>query len=312
MNEREPEVSVVMSVYNGAAQLPATLDSVLAQSEPDFELVIVDDGSRDEAPEILARYAARDPRIRIISQDNQGLTRALIRGCAEARGRFIARQDNGDLSLPNRLERSLAAFRERPERVLVGCETQFVGPEGEPLLATTLAPMDIQTKLRTARSGEFAGLTHGSAMFPAEAYRRAGGYRPQFYFAQDVDLWIRLASLGEVWIIPEILCEMVIAENTVSGRYRKQQLELLDIALALRDSSPSPEQQAALLDRASRLRPSGKKPPSGAERARALYFIAACLRRRGDRRALVYARRALRANPLHLRSWFLLLRGVKP
>ncbi len=185
-----------------------------------------------------------------------------------------------------------------------------MGPEGEPLFSTSLASIDVQTKLRAASVEEYAGLTHGSAMFRAEAYRQAGCYRPQFYFAQDVDLWIRMATLGDVWIIPEILCQMVIDVNTVSGRYRKQQIELLKIAVALRDSTESSERQEALLERASLLRPTGKRPPTGAEQARALYFIAACLRRRGDRRAIAYAQRALRANPLHLRSWFLLLRGV--
>src|SRR5437660_12484792 len=169
MNEREPEVSVVMSVYTGAEGLAATLDSVLAQSERGFELIVVDDGSRDDAPKILAAYAARDPRIRVITQENQGLTRALMRGCDEARGAFIARQDNGDLWLPNRIERALAAFRERPERVLVGCETLFVGPGGEPLFSTSLAGKDVQAKLRSAPMETFANFPHGAATFRTEA-----------------------------------------------------------------------------------------------------------------------------------------------
>jgi len=303
-----PAISVVMAVCNDAVRLPATLDSVLAQSERDFELIVVDDGSWDEVPAILAAYAARDGRIRVITQENRGLTHALIRGCSEARGDFIARQDNGDLSLPARFERSLAAFRERAERVLVGCEASFVGPEGEPLYSTSLASTDVQSRLRQAAPGEVAGPAHGTAIFRTVAYRRAGGYRPQFYFAQDIDLWIRLAGFGEVWIIPEILYETVVGVSSVSGRYRAQQVALLKIALALRDSLPAPGQQEALLDRASRLRPSHRKHPSRMQRAKALYFIGACLRRRGDRRALGYARRALRANPLHLRSWILLLR----
>ena len=303
-------ISVVMAVYNGADTLPATIESVLAQSERDFEFIIVDDGSRDDAPRILAAYAARDPRIRVVTQENQGLTRALIRGCAEARGTFIARQDNGDVSLPHRFERSLAAFAEGPERVLVGCEAAFVGPEGEPLYETNLAATDVQGKLRRASSHEIAGLaSHGTAMFRADAYHRAGGYRAEFYFAQDVDLWIRLAALGEVFIIPEVLYQTAVEVSSVSGRYRGQQIALVSLAIALRDAAP--DEQPALLERARCLRPLRRKPPTRAQRAKALYFIGACLRRRGDRRALAYARRALRENPLHLRSWILLLRGVR-
>ena len=83
-----PEVSVVMSVYNGASHLRASIDSILQQDGVDFEFIIVDDGSTDESPSILDDYAARDARIRLIHQENQGLTKALIRGCAEARGKF--------------------------------------------------------------------------------------------------------------------------------------------------------------------------------------------------------------------------------
>lgn len=305
-----PRISVVMAVYNGGATLAASIDSILGQTERDFEFIIVDDGSRDEAPAVLAAYAARDPRIRIVTQENQGLTRALIGGCAEARGKFIARQDNGDVSLPRRFERSLAAFRERPERVLVGCEAAFVGPEGELLYETHLAEVDVQAKLRTASARDIVGLaSHGTAMFRTDAYIRAGGYRAEFYFAQDIDLWIRLAAQGEVHIIPEILFQTAVEVSSVSGRYRDQQIELVKIAIALRDSPA--EAAPALLDRARRLRPTRKKPVTRAQRAKALYFIGACLRRRGDRRALAYARRALRENPLHVRSWILLLRGVR-
>src|SRR4029077_2278949 len=97
-------ISVVMGVYNGASTLAPTLDSILAQTERDFECIVVDDGSTDGTPEILARYGSRDGRIRLIHQQNAGLTRALTAGCAAARGVYIARHDAGDLSDPRRFE----------------------------------------------------------------------------------------------------------------------------------------------------------------------------------------------------------------
>ena len=93
-----PEVSVLMSVYNGARYLRAAIESVLSQQGVDFELLAVNDGSTDKSGSILDEYAARDPSVRVIHQENLGLTRALIRGCNEARGRFIARQDADDVS----------------------------------------------------------------------------------------------------------------------------------------------------------------------------------------------------------------------
>src|SRR5215472_5045758 len=98
-----PEVSVVMSVYNNAPDLARTLDSILSQEGVDFEFIVVNDGSSDQSGQILNKYAQRDSRLRIIHQENAGLTRALIRGCDVARGEYIARQDAGDFSLPDRL-----------------------------------------------------------------------------------------------------------------------------------------------------------------------------------------------------------------
>ena len=84
-----PEVSVVMSVYNGARYLRAAVDSVLNQQDVSFEFIIIDDGSTDDSATILDEYASLNPRVRVIHQANGGLTRALIRGCDEARGEFI-------------------------------------------------------------------------------------------------------------------------------------------------------------------------------------------------------------------------------
>src|SRR5262249_52832345 len=106
-----PEVSVVMSVYNGASHLAATLDSVLSQEGVELEFIVVNDGSTDKAGEILDDYARRDGRVRVIHQQHTGLTYALIRGCAAATGEFIARQDAGDVSLAGRLALQSGVFR---------------------------------------------------------------------------------------------------------------------------------------------------------------------------------------------------------
>jgi len=111
-----PEVSVVMGVYNGAEHLEQTLASILSQEGCDLEFIVVDDGSTDDTGSILDAWAAQDKRLRVIHQQNTGLTRALIRGCAEARGEFIARQDAGDVSLPGRLDAQFTYLKTIPIR----------------------------------------------------------------------------------------------------------------------------------------------------------------------------------------------------
>src|SRR6516225_9750261 len=127
----KPEVSVVMSVYNGASDLAVSVDSILSQEGVEFEFIVVNDGSTDQSGQILNEYAQRDSRLRIIHQENAGLTRALIRGCQAVRGEFIARQDAGDISLPNRLQSQATLLREHHNCVLVSCWTDMIGPKGE-------------------------------------------------------------------------------------------------------------------------------------------------------------------------------------
>src|SRR5438046_4713104 len=95
-----PEISVVVGVYDGQRYLRESLSSVLDQAGVSLEVVVVDDGSTDASPVILEEFARRDNRVHVIRQENQGLTKALQRGCAAARGALIARQDADDLAWP--------------------------------------------------------------------------------------------------------------------------------------------------------------------------------------------------------------------
>src|SRR5437867_8481589 len=181
------KISVVLPVYNGAPHLAETIESVLGQSESDFELIAVDDGSTDATADILGAYASRDGRVRVIRQDNAGLTRALIRGCQAPQAPLIARQDCGDISRPERFRRMLTLFSERPTCVVAAGECEFVGPEKERLYTTTHATKDLREALLHARIDRVVSLPAGAgAVMRAEAYRKAGGYRPEFYFAQDL------------------------------------------------------------------------------------------------------------------------------
>ncbi|MEO8033152.1 MAG: glycosyltransferase family 2 protein [Acidobacteriota bacterium] len=297
------KISVVMSVYNGEETLEATLDSLAGQTQGDYELIIVDDGSEDTTPEILLRYADRDPRIRVITQKNAGLTRALILGCEAAKAPVIARHDCGDRSDPQRLERELEMLT-RDDHILVGCATRYLAPAGELLYIASSRSEEIQHGLASGDANTVRGLpSHGCAMFLRNAYEAVGGYRAEFYFAQDLDLWIRLARLGTIGLITDDLYETDIEPRGVSSVFRTEQRELTSIMVALRDGGDS----QALLQRASAIRPRRTKTKRG--EAAGLYFIAKCLLARHDPRWRRYLFQALRAYPLHYRSWIALLTG---
>ncbi|HYH08079.1 MAG TPA: glycosyltransferase family 2 protein [Thermoanaerobaculia bacterium] len=290
-------ISVVMAVYNGASELRATLDSILAQTCRDFEVIVVDDGSTDDTPSILAAYQG----LRVITQQNSGLTRALVRGCMEARGDVIARHDNGDRSHPGRFAKQLAKIDEG--HVLVACATRFVEPQGDTMYISTADGEDVRRSLTRDDATRIHALpAHGSAMFRRDAYLAAGGYRPPFRFAQDLDLWIRLAQRGSIAILDDVLYEATFAPSSISASNRAAQVRLTEIAVALRDGGD----EAALLDEASRVAPArgGKQ-----NEAAALYFIGKCLLRQRNPRGRDYLRQAVTRDPLHWRAWASILIG---
>ncbi|MEK6302306.1 MAG: glycosyltransferase [Acidobacteriota bacterium] len=309
MND-SPDVSVVMSVYNGADHLRETLDSILAQEGVAFELIVVNDGSTDQSAKILDEYASRDERVRVFQQENQGLTKSLIRGCSEARGKYIARHDAGDVSLAGKLAKQLEIIANTPDAAFVSCGTRFVGPEGEYLYDVNRDPTSATERLLTLNLDEIQGpSSHPSAMFSRSLYESIGGYRSAFYFAQDLDLWIRLAERGRHVVMPEVLYQASVNVASISGLYRKEQIQtakaILDCARRRRNGLS----EGPALERAGEISPPAQRYNNRRARAQALYFIGVCLRDRKNPMAPDYFKRALRAYPLHLKAVARLLLG---
>ncbi len=213
-----PAVSVVMSVHNGAAVLPETLEALAGQTLANYELVVIDDGSTDSTAAILHARRAADPRIRVISQANTGLTRALNVGLGHARAPLIARQDADDPPRPERLERQAAAFAADPELVLLGSNAEIIFTDGRRTVWGHTADERLPAVL--SRQTPFP---HSSVMMRTDAVRRAGGYDETFLTGQDTELWMRLGRLGRVSMLPELLIErrMGPASISVTRRYRQ-------------------------------------------------------------------------------------------
>jgi glycosyltransferase involved in cell wall biosynthesis len=294
----------VLPVYNAADVIAETIESILGQSDRDFELIVVDDGSNDGTPAVLARYAAQDSRMRIVTQANAGITRALIAGCAAARGTYIARHDAGDWSDRERLAAQRALLDRHADVVFVSCWTEFVGPEREPLF-TSRGPADAVRPLAIIdverEHGIIGGPTHhGSVVFRREAYERAGGYRPEFYYGQDWDLWYRLAAIGMFQTAPRVLYFARIDEKSISSASRETQRRLAKLSHAALLVRTRGKSDAAIVATAATVRPQRRR---WCVRGRGLYFIGEALRRNGDARARDYLTRAVRACPLHVKAW---------
>ncbi len=308
----EPDVSVVMSVFNSAGTLATTLESILTQQGVGLEFILVDDGASDGSGAILDDYARRDSRVRIIHQANTGLTRALIRGCAEARGRYIARQDAGDQSLPGRLAQQCALLDENPDVVMTSCGTRFLGPEGEWLDNTVQGSNELALGLQQQQSNRLRGPSHhGSVMFRRSAYQAVGGYRAAFRVAQDMDLWVRLIEWGGCLATPEVLYQATWTLGSISHVQRVQQVLATRAIVACRTRRRRGEFEAPVRERLARdlarPRPAWTAPPNLVN-ARFYYYIASLLEQRQPVVARQYLGRAIHSWPWHLKAWVKLAR----
>lgn len=209
-----PTISVVMPVYNGRRYVAKAVESILAQTVADFEFVIIDDGSTDGSTAILRSYARGDRRIRLVTRPNTGLVPALNEGLSLSRGRFIARMDADDLSLPHRFERQLAAFRANPRLVAVGGSFICIDSAGRTLLRFPQPTDDATIQALLVRG--HCPLSHPSVMMLREAVQAVGGYDPEHATAEDLDLWLRLGEIGELANVPEIVLEYRVHAASVS------------------------------------------------------------------------------------------------
>jgi len=223
-----PGVTVIMGVYNGEEFLEESVESILRQSYPNFEFIIVDDGSTDKTDALLRQYA--DQRVRIISQERQGLTKTLIKAAKEARGTFIARQDADDVSAPDRLEKQVSCLECDAGNGLVGTWASIIDYDGTKIGECHYETDALNMHKQLMLCNQFV---HGSLMFRASAYENIGGYREEFKYAQDYDLALRIAEKWKLENLDEELYGHRLRKNMVSLANNLEQSRYRDLARQL-------------------------------------------------------------------------------
>ncbi|MFT4297007.1 MAG: glycosyltransferase [Micropruina sp.] len=239
-----PAVTVLMPVHNGAGQLPAALDSVFAQDFADFEVLVVDDGSDDGTPAILA--GCGDPRLRVLRLDRTGLIGALNAGLDQARGALIARMDADDEMLPGRLRRQVELFRRDPGLVACGSDYLLFG-SAQGLVRTPHRDADCRAHLVFG-----SPIAHPAAMLRAGALRAHGvRYRADYPHAEDFKLFSELAAAGRLANLAEPGLRYRVHPGQVSqveaGPQRTVQLRICAENLAARGVPVSTERLERLL-----------------------------------------------------------------
>ncbi len=290
-----PRISVLMPVYNAAAYLDEAMEALVAQTCGDFEIIAVDDGSKDNSLALLQRWATRELRLRIITRPNTGIVGALNDALAAARGTFCARMDADDRCDPSRFALQVAHLDAHTACVCVGTGVLSIDPTGAPLVEKSLLfkPTEIVAALLR---GDGGAVCHATAMIRTTALRQIHGWDPRYNWVEDLDLFLRLAEVGELENLPQPLYIYRRHAQSVCMTHYQRMCELLVTVVReahVRRGLPVPDPRD--------IRPDLGPPLTSAD----LYRSFAChaLRRHNLPLARRHALAALRRQPLTLQSW---------
>jgi len=214
-----PPLTVAMSIYNGERFLVPAIESILAQTYGDFEFLILDDGSTDATPQILHDYAQRDARIRPIIRANRGLVASLNQLLEEARAPLVARMDADDICHPERFAQQVAFLTANPDHGVIGSWSEDIDEQDRrwPIEGAD-HPVTHADFLHNIRFGGPL-LVHPGVMYRRDLVLAQGGYHRAFLHCEDLDLWLRLASVTKIANIPERLIRYRHYDGQVSKKY---------------------------------------------------------------------------------------------
>lgn len=249
-------VSILMPAHNAQRYVAEAVRSVLAQTYAHFELLAIDDGSTDRTGEILRSFAEQDVRVKVIAHENRGMGRALNGAMERARGEWLFRMDADDVMLPHRIERQLAFLAENPDLVVASSLVQYIDQNGAPLGRSKCEYTSREKMAQGIREGWVVGFHHPAVAMKKSVIQEIGGYREQFWPADDLDLWNRVAQKhGGLLVQPEYLLEYRIHGSSVSvakSKLATQKIEWVGACLqARRTSQPEPTWEAFLAARQS-------------------------------------------------------------
>ena len=215
-------VSVIMPAYNAEKYIAAAIDSILSQTFGDFEFIIINDCSTDRTEEIVLSY--EDPRIVYLKNDeNLGVAKTLNKGLAAAKGKYIARMDADDISMPERLAKQVAFLEMNPNIAVMGTNVEIFNETGTICTGwSATEPEQMKVDLLYA-----CGLAHPSVMIRTDAIRDLGGYDPEFNGLEDYELWCRVTEKHQITTLPDILLRYRIHGSQVTQNPSARYLELL-------------------------------------------------------------------------------------
>ncbi len=210
-----------MAVCDGEEYIEEALDSILGQCFQNCECIVINDGSVDGTTRILQRYAQLDQRLRVFHQANRGLIAALNKGCRLARGKYIARMDADDVSVPGRFAMQVDFLDRHPTVAVLGGAIKLISAKGA-FIGERHYPVDDRQIKKALREDDC--LAHPTVMMRKDAFDATEGYRRPFLHAEDYDLWLRMAERFEFANLSAVLLYYRLHARQVSTQHIRQQV----------------------------------------------------------------------------------------
>lgn len=210
-----PRITVLLPIYNAERYLFEAIQSVLCQTFADFELLLLDDGSSDRSAEIAYRASGKDSRIVVVNGTRRGLVHWLNIGLNMARGELVARMDADDICSKDRFTNQVRFLDAYPECCAVGTQAIRIDPDGSPIdrWRVPISHDEIDGRHMQGLTGM---MIHPSVMMRKTALYQVGGYRAGFEWVEDYDLFLRLAEVGHLANLPEMLLHYRVHPKCVS------------------------------------------------------------------------------------------------
>jgi glycosyltransferase involved in cell wall biosynthesis len=223
-----PCVSVVLPVYNCERYIADAIKSIVEQTFCNLELIVVDDGSSDRTLQFVVEWAALDHRVRVLARPQSGLVAALEAGRAVAQGFYIARMDADDIADRERIRRQVEYLDRHPEVVAVGGQIETIDVDDRSLGSRVFPVTSADCRAFLDRGAPFC---HPAVVMRSDALARAGGYRAAFEPAEDMDLWLRLAKIGELANLDVTVLRYRVHAASMTRTYAASQAAAAALAL---------------------------------------------------------------------------------
>jgi glycosyltransferase involved in cell wall biosynthesis len=218
-----PAASVILPVFNAVRFIDLAISSVLQQDFDDFELLLLDDGSNDGSAERLHHFASKDSRCKVHSWPNRGLIATLNAGVAIAKAPLLIRMDADDICRPNRFSKQIAYLEANPDCVAIGARVMLIDADNWQISEFGAEVLNHEEIDDAHMAGKGGSIAHPTAIIRKMALVQIGGYSANFIHAEDIDLFLRLAEVGRLHNLPDVLLDYRQHIDSIGYRHAKKQ-----------------------------------------------------------------------------------------